>query len=44
MGLNLGTYTIRDGCGFGLPQEIWAVKQGNYDLMLLAEMKIPDEV
>ena len=41
-GLNLGKYNIQDGCGFGLPQAIFAVKRGNYNLMILTETKIPD--
>ena len=44
MGINLGTYSIRDGRGFVLPQEIWAAERGNYDLMLLMEINIPDTV
>ena len=39
-GLNLGKHNIRGGCGFGLPQEIWVVQLGNYDLMLLMDTKI----
>ena len=43
-GLNMGTYNIWDGHGFGLPQAIPSVKQGNYKLMLLTETNIPDMV
>ena len=42
-GLKLGTYNIWDGQVFGLPQAIWAVHLGNYNLMLLTEMKILDK-
>ena len=42
--LNLGTYNIRDGQGFGLPQEIQAVQIRNYNLMLLTEVNIMYEV
>ena len=41
-GLNLGTYNIRYGRGFGLPQAICAIDQGNCDLMLLTDKNIPD--
>ena len=44
MGINLGTYSIRDGCGFRLYQAIRDVEQGNYDLMLLTEKNILDAV
>ena len=44
LGLNLGTYNIRDSHGFGLPQEIRAVQLGNYGVMILTENKILDEV
>ena len=44
MGLNLVTYIIQDGHGFGIPQETWAVKQGKYDLILLMETNNPDAV
>ena len=44
MGLSQGTYSIRDGRGFVLPQAIHAIKQGNYELMLLTETKIPGVV
>ena len=30
--------------GFGLPEVICSVKQGNYDLVILTETKIPDAV
>ena len=43
LGINLGTYNIRDDCGFGLPQAIQAIQIGNYDLMVLTEKKIPYE-
>ena len=42
--LNLGTYYIWYGCIFGLLQEFRAVQLGNYNVMLLTETKIPDEV
>ena len=44
MGLNLVMYNIQDGQGFGLPKMIHAFRQGNYNLMLLTEMKIPEAV
>ena len=44
MGLNLGTYNIRDGQGFGLSQEIRAIERGNYNVMLLTDTNIPDAV
>ena len=44
MRLNLGVYNIRYGCGFVLPHVIWAVKPGNYYLMLLMETNIIDVV
>ena len=40
----MGTYNIRDSCVFGLSQAIRAVEQGNYDLVILTETKIPDAV
>ena len=43
-GLNIGTCNIPYGRGFGLPQSIWAMQLGNYDLMLLTETKIPNVV
>ena len=42
--LNLGMYNIQDGCGFGLTQATCAIKRGNYNLMLLTEIKILDAV
>ena len=42
-GLNLGTYNIREGRGFVLPQEIRAVRLCNYGLMLMMETETPDE-
>ena len=42
--LNLGVYNILDGCGFGLPQVICDLEQGNYDLMISTETKILDVV
>ena len=42
--LNLGAYNIRDGRIFGLPQEICAIEQSNYDLIILEDTKIPDGV
>ena len=39
--LNHLMYNIRYGQGFILPQAIWAVQLGNYDLMLLTETNIP---
>ena len=42
MGLNLGTYKIRDSHRRELPQAIWSIKQGNYYLILLTETKILD--
>ena len=44
IGLNLDTYNIPNGRGFGPPQAISAIGRGNYDLMLLKETKIPDKV
>ena len=44
MGINLWTYNIQDGCGFGIPQAIQAVERGNYDLMLLTDTNITDAV
>ena len=44
MGIKLGMYNILDGLGFGLSQEIWAIKKGNYDLMLLMQTNILDTV
>ena len=41
--LNLVTYNIWDGRGFAPPQAIRAVHIANYNLMLMTEMKIPDE-
>ena len=43
-GINLGIYNIWDGNGFGLPQAICSVKQGNYYFVLLTYMNILDEV
>ena len=43
-GINLGIYNIWDGRVFVLPQAICSIKQGNYDLVLLTEKKIPDAV
>ena len=39
-GMNLGTYNIWYGRGFELPQAIWDVQLGNYELMLLTDTKI----
>ena len=33
-------YNIWDVHGFGLPQAIWEIHLGSYDLMLLTETKI----
>ena len=44
MGLNLGTYNIWYDCGFGIPQAICSIEQGNYYLMLLTETNILDAV
>ena len=43
-GLNIGTYNIRDGRAYGLPQAIRAVQLGNYDFMVVTETKIQDQV
>ena len=43
LGINLGTYNIRDDCGFAPSQAIRAVQIGNYNLVLLTEKKIPFE-
>ena len=43
-GLNQGMYNIWHGPIFGLPQVISTTKQGNYNLMILKETKIPDAV
>ena len=40
----MGTYNIGDSGGFGLPQAISSIKQGNYELMLLIETKILEAV
>ena len=40
----MGTYNFQDGRSFYLPLAIYAIKQGNYDLMLLTERKILDAV
>ena len=37
-------YNIQDGHVFGLPQVIHAVDRSHYDLVLLTETDIPDEV
>ena len=37
-------YNIQDVRGFVLPQAVRAVQLVNYDVMLLTETKIPDEV
>ena len=44
LGLNLGMYTIQDGRGFGLPQAIRAIEQGNYYLVIFMETNITDAV
>ena len=44
LGLKLGKYNIWDSHDFVLPKAIYAVKQGNYNLMLLTVTKIPDMV
>ena len=44
MGPNLGTYNIWGDSGFLITQAIQASKQGNYDLMILVEKRIPDKV
>ena len=43
-GLNLRTYNISDGLGFDLPQPIQETQLRNYDVMLLIETKIPDDI
>ena len=42
-GVSLGTYTIRNGRGFGLTQAIREVHIGSFDVMLLTETKITSE-
>ena len=44
MELKLGMYKLWDGRGSWLPQTIWSVNQGNYDLMLLTETNTPNAV
>ena len=40
----MGKYNILDGHGLRLSQAIRAVERGNYELMLLMEKNISDEV
>ena len=42
-GLNLRTYNICDGRGFGLTQSIHTVNLENSNLMLITETNIPDK-
>ena len=42
--LNFRTYNTQYGRGFYLPLEIWVVQMLNYDMILLMETKIIDEV
>ena len=42
--MNIETHNIREGCGFGILQVIWATQMGNYDLMILTKTNILDVV
>ena len=40
MRINLEIYNIRGDWAFGLPEAIWAVQKGNYDIMPLTGTNI----
>ena len=44
LGINIGTYNIRYGWAFGLPEAIWVVLKGNYDIIILTKTKVQDEM
>ena len=41
--INLGTYNIQNGHGFGLPQAIQTVQLGSYAMMMIKERNILDQ-
>ena len=43
-GLNPGMYNILYVQGFGLSQAIWEVQISNYDMMIMTETKISNDV